>query len=600
MNPLPPIIIQHAAQGAHATLSTGSPVRLCTHNDDEREPHLTQSTARHWRPAVAYNAMVKTVKAAALLIVTALMFAAALRVGTAVSGTDVVTYHNDVSRTGQNLSEALLTSSTVSVSTFGKTRFFAADGKVDAQPLYLSGVAIPGQGTHNVLYVATEHDSVYAFDADTAALLWRVSMLGLGETTSDGRGCSQVVPEIGITSTPVIDRSQGPNGAIYVVAMSKNGSGIYSQRLHALDITSGAELFGGPKNVQATFPGTGAGSAGGTVTFDAKQYEERAGLLLLNGTIITAWTSHCDIDPYTGWIMSYNASTLAQTSVLNVTPNGSRGAFWMAGAGPAADSAGNIYLLAGNGTFDTALDGNGFPSKRNFGNAFLKISASSGLAVTDYFATFDTVQQSSVDRDLGSGGTLVMPDLVDGAGQVRRLAVGAGKDAHIYVVDRGSMGKWNSSSNQIYQEITGALSGSVFSMPAYFDGTVYYGASGDSLKAFPVSNARLASTPASRSARTFAYPGTTPGISADGTANAILWAVENTNPAVLHAYDARDLSRELYNSNQAAAGRDAFGPGNKFITPTIVNGGVYVGSTNGVAAFGRLILNPPTNLRIIR
>jgi hypothetical protein len=298
--------------------------------------------------------------------------------------------------------------------------------------------------------------------------------------------------------------------------------------------------------------------------------------------------------------MSFNGSTLAQTSVLNVTPNGSRGAFWMAGAGPAADSAGNIYLLAGNGTFDTTLDTGGFPSQRNFGNAFLKVSASSGLAVTDYFATFDTVQQSNVDRDLGSGGTLVLPDLVDGAGQVRQLAVGAGKDAHIYVVDRGSMGKWHTSSNQIYQEITGALSGGVFSMPAYFDRTVYYGASGDSLKAFPISNARLASTPASKSVRTFAYPGTTPGISASGTANAILWSVENTNPAVLHAYDARDLSRELYNSSQAAAGRDAFGAGNKFITPTIVNGRVYVGTPNGVAAFGRLTPSAPTNLRIVR
>jgi hypothetical protein len=460
-------------------------------------------------------------------------------------------------------------------------------------------VAVPGQGTHNVLYVATEHDSVYGFEADTGAVLWHTSMLGAGEITSDGRGCSQVVPEIGITSTPVIDRTRGPNGVIYVAAMSKNGS-TYFQRLHALDVTSGAELFGGPKNVQATFPGTGAGSSGGTLSFDSKQYEERAGLLLLNGTIITAWTSHCDIDPYTGWIMSFNASTLAQTSVLNVTPNGSRGAFWMGGAGPAADSAGNIYLLDGNGTFDTSLDGNGFPGQRNFGNAFLKVSTSAGLAVTDYFATFDTVQKSNADSDLGSGGTLVLPDLVDGTGQVRQLAVGAGKDAHIYVVDRSSMGKWHASSNQIYQEITGALGGGVFSMPAYFDGTLYYGASGDTLKAFSISNARLSSTPASKTVRTFAYPGTTPGISASGTANAILWALENANPAVLHAYDARDLSRELYNSNQAAASRDAFGPGNKFITPTIVNGRVYVGTTNGVAAFGSLGPSAPTNLRITR
>jgi hypothetical protein len=544
---------------------------------------------------------VKTVTAVVSLIVgTALVFAAERRTGAAGASTDVVTYHNDTARTGQNLNETLLTPSTVNVSAFGKKGFFPVDGKVDAQPLYLSGVAIPGQGMHNVLYVATEHDSVYGLDAGTGAVLWHVSMLGSGETTSDGRSCGQVVPEIGITSTPVIDRSLGPNGAIYVVAMSKDGSGTYVQRLHALDVTSGAELFGGPRNVQATFPGTGAGSSGGTVIFDPKQYEERAALLLLNGMIITAWSSHCDINPYTGWIMSYDPSTLAQTSVLNVTPNGTRGAFWMAGAGPAADSAGNIYLLDGNGTFDTALDANGFPSQRNFGNAFLKVSTSGGLAVTDYFATFNTVQQSDADTDLGSGGTLVLPDLVDGAGQVRRLAVGAGKDAHIYVVDRDSMGKWNASSNQIYQEVTGELGGAVFSMPAYFDGNLYYGAVGDTLKAFSVSSARLSLTPASRSAGTFTYPGTTPGISASGTTNAIVWAVENTNPAVLHAYDARDLSHELYNSNQAAAGRDAFGPGNKFITPTIVNGRVYVGTTNGVAAFGSLGPRAPTNLRIIK
>ena len=542
--------------------------------------------------------MHKTLKIVAFLTASALAFALQTHTLPSSGGADVLTYHNDNARTGQNLNETILTPATVSVSTFGKIGFFTVDGKVDAQPLLLAGVPIAGQGTHNVLYVATEHDSVYALDSDSGAVLWRASMLGAGETTSDGRSCSQVTPEIGVTSTPVIDRSRGPNGALYVVAMSKNGSGTYVQRLHALDVTSGAELFGGPKIVQASVPGTGAGSSLGTLTFDPKQYEERAALLLLNGMIITAWTSHCDINPYTGWIMSYNASTLVQASVLNVTPNGSRGAFWMAGAGPAADSAGNVYLLDGNGTFDTTLNGSGFPSQGNFGNAFLKVSTTSGLAVADYFATFDTVSKSNADSDLGSGGTLVLPDLVDGGGQTRHLAVGAGKDAHIYVVDREAMGKWNASSNLIYQDITGALGGAVFSMPAYFNGKLYYGASGDALKAFPIVNARLSSTAASRSARTFAYPGSTPGISASGTSNAILWAVENSNPAVLHAYDAQDLSHELYNSSQAAAGRDAFGAGNKFITPTIVNGRVFVGTTNGIAVFSRIGPGAPTGLRI--
>jgi hypothetical protein len=534
-------------------------------------------------------------------IAVALTFAATTRMTTSSVAVDVVTYHNDTARTGQNLNETLLTPSTVSVSTFGKIGFFPVDGRVDAQPLFLSRVAIPGMGTHDVLYVVTEHDSVYALDAASGGVLWHASMLGSGETTSDTRGCSQVTPEIGITSTPVIDRSRGANGTIYVVAMSKNGSGVYFQRLHALDVATGAELLGGPRTIQGMFPATGPLSSGGFVTFDAKQYEERSALLLLNGQIIMAWTSHCDIDPYTGWIMAYNASTLAQSGVLDVTPNGSRGGFWMAGAGPAADAVGNVYLLDGNGTFDTTLDGNGFPSQGNFGNAFLKISTSSGLKVADYFATFDTVAKSNGDTDLGSGGTLVLPDLIDGAGRTRHLAVGAGKDAHIYVVDRDSMGKWNSSSNnQIYQDLSGSLGNSVFSMPAYFNNTLYYGAVGSALKAFSIVNAQLSPTAVSASARTFPYPGTTPGVSAAGSANAIVWAVENANPAVLHAYDARDLSRELYNSSQAPAGRDAFGNGNKFITPTIVNGHVYVGTASGVAQFGAPNTpSAPTGLRIL-
>jgi len=530
------------------------------------------------------------------LAATAAVWIAAGRRVTSTGGVDVVTFHNDNARTGQNLSETSLTPSTVNATTFGRVGLYALDGKVDAQPLYLSAVAIPGQGTHNILYAATEHDSVYALDADSGAVIWHDALLGQGESPSDGRSCSQVVPEIGITSTPVIDRSRG---IIYVVTMAKNGSGQYVQRLFGLDITSGAQLL--LTDVTASVPGSGAGGSGGMVTFDPKQYEERAALLLLNGNVITAWTSHCDIDPYTGWIMSYDAATLTQTSVLNATANGSRGAFWMAGDGPAADSSGNIYLLEGNGTFDAALDGNGFPIHGNYGNAFLKVSTAGHLAVADYFEMFNSVSESNADQDLGSGGAIVLPDLVDANSQVRHLAVGAGKDAHLYVVDRDAMGKWNSSSNLIYQDLTGALGGGVFSTPAYFNGTLYYGASGDALKAFPVVNARVAATAASKSARTFTYPGTTPGISASGSTNGIVWAVENTGTAVLHAYDARDLSHELYNSSQAAGGRDNFGGGNKFITPTIVNGHVYVGTSTGVAVFGALVVPPasPTNLHVV-
>jgi hypothetical protein len=567
-------------------------LRILSEHFSEGSTPMRNSTAG--RPALKATVLVV---AAAFALAATKPAGAPRRVatpGNSVSATDVLTYHNDNARTGQNLNETVLTPGNVGVTTFGKVGFFPVDGRVDAQPLYLSGVAFPGQGTHNVLYVASEHGSLYAFDADTGAVLWHVSLLLAGESPSDDRGCGQVTPEIGITSTPVIDRTRGPSGAIYVVAMSKNAAGSYFQRLHALSVTTGAELFGGPQDVHGSFPKTG-----GSVVFDAKQYEERAGLLLLNGQIITAWTSHCDDNPYTGWIMAYDASTLAQVSVLDVTPNGSEGAFWMAGAGPAADAQGNIYLLDGNGTFDTVLDGTGFPNQGDFGNAFLEVSTSSGLKVADYFATWDTVAKSSADTDLGSGGTLVLPDLIDGGGVTRHLAVGAGKDSHIYVVDRDSMGKFNSSSNQNYQDIDGALPGGVWSMPAYFNNAVYYGSVGSPIKRFAISNAKLSLTPSSTTGHSFGYPGATPGISANGNSNAILWAVENGNTAVLHAYDALNLSRELYNSSQAPSGRDAFGPGNKFITPTIVNGHVYVGTTDGVAAFGLLpaviVLDSPVN-----
>jgi outer membrane protein assembly factor BamB len=532
-------------------------------------------------------------RALAFLTSSALFFTVVIGAGSP-SANDVTTYHNDTARTGQTLTETVLTPATVNMATFRKTGFLPTDGNVDAQPLYLSAVAVPGLGTPNVVYVVTEHDSVYAFNADTAALVWRVSLLGPGETTSDTRGCSQVTPEIGITATPVIDRSRGRSGALYVVAMSRDGAGHYFQRLHALDVATGAELFAGPTTIQAVFP-----SAGGTVVFDPQQYKERAALLLTNGRIITTWASHCDISPYTGWILAYDPATLAQTSVLNVTPNGSDGAIWMAGAGPAADAAGNVYLLDGNGTFDTALDGSGFPSRGDFGNAFLKISTGAGLAVADYFASSDTVQQSDADQDLGSGGAMVLPDVIDGSGAVRHLAVGAGKDTHLYVVDRDAMGKWNGAMNQIYQDVTGALAGGVFSAPAYFDHTVYVGGVDDGIKAFSVVNGRLSSTAVSRTAHAFGYPGAAPAISANGTANAILWAVENTNPAILHALDARDLSHELYASSQAPAGRDTVGPGNKFITPTIANGHVYVGTTNGVAMFGVVrVPSAPTGVHV--
>ena len=497
-------------------------------------------------------------------------------------GVDVTTHHNDLSRTGQNLNEVMLTPANVKSATFGKIGFFAVGGLVDAQPLYLSNVTIPGKGTHDVLYVVTENDSAYAFDATTGEVFWQVSALLAGETFSDNRGCDQVIPNIGITSTPVIDRT---HGAIYLVAMSKDASGKYHQRLHALDLTSGAELFGGPVTIQATYPGTGPNSTGSNVVFDPGQYKERAALLLLNGVVYTAWASHCDFDPYNGWIMGFSASTLAMTTVLNITPNGTEGAIWMSGAGPAVDSTGNIYLLDANGTFDTSLDSRGFPSHGDFGNAFLKLSATGGLAVADYFEMVNQDFENTHDQDLGSGGALLILDLTDNSGAIRHLAVGAGKDANMYVVNRDSMGKFNPAGGNAYQEIDGI--GQVFSSPAYFNNTVYFGPVGTSMKAFGIANALLSSTPSSQTASSFAYPGVTPAISANGSTNAILWAVENSGGAgVLHAYDPANLATELYNSSQAGT-RDNFSD-NKFITPTIANGKVYVGTPTGVIVFGLL------------
>ena len=501
--------------------------------------------------------------------------------------TDVVTYKNDVGRTGQNLTESLLTLTNVSATTFGLLRNLSVDGKVDAQPLYLAQLGINGSA-HDVVYVATEADSVYAFDADTGATLWHVSLLPSGESVSDARGCSQVIPTIGITSTPVIDRGAGPNGAIFVVAMSKDTSSAYHQRLHALDVTTGAELFNGPVAISATYTSSAAGSA--AATFDPGQYEERAALLLSQGIVYTSWTSHCDDQPYSGWIMGYNETTLAQAGVLSIGPNSNAGpSIWMAGGGPGADASGNIYLLSANGVFESALDANSFPNKQDYGNSFLKIAATPGaLAVSDYFAMWNEVSESNIDQDLGSGGELLLPDLTDSSNTVRHLVVGAGKDGNIYVVNRDNMGKFTFVGNSIWQQLNGVLPGGIFSTPAYYNGTLYYGDVNGTLKSFPITNAMLATAPASQSSTEFPYPGTAPAVSANGTANGIVWTHENSNPAVLHAYDASNLAHELYNSTQAANNRDRIGAGNKFITPTIADGKVFVGTQNSVAVFGLL------------
>jgi hypothetical protein len=498
---------------------------------------------------------------------------------------DVLTYHNNPSRQGLNNFETILTPAKVNSTSFGLLFNLPVDGKVDAQPLYVSDVVIAGKGTYNLLIVATEHGSVYAFAARLGTKLWQVSVLKPGETASDSMNCGQITPEIGVTATPVISRTQGPNGAIYLVAMSKDGSGNYHQRLHALDLTTGAELFKGPKEIHASYPGAGDNSSNGRVVFDPKQHVDRPGLLLLNNVVYTAWGSHCDIRPYTGWVIGYNASTLAQQAVLNLAPNGSGAAVWMAGAGIAGDPFGNICIMVGNGDFDTNLNANGFPKNGNYGNAFVRLSTSGGLAVADYFTMRDQQQENDADTDLGSGGVLILPQMKDSTGKIRYLAVGAGKDTNIYLVGRYAMGKFNPNVNNLRQEIDGALPGGAWSMPALLGNKLYYGSVGHPIYAFQFSKALLSAGPVMQTSNSFGYPGATPSISANRGANAIVWAAENGDMTVLHAYKASDL-QEIYNSDQAPNGRDHFGKGNKFITPTIAGGQVFVGTTNSVGVFG--------------
>lgn len=410
-------------------------------------------------------------------------------------------------------------------------------------------------------------------------------MLGTGETPSDPRNCGQVVPEIGITATPVVDRSKD---LLYVAAMSKDAGGHYYQRVHALSLASGKDLYSGV--VQASTPGIGDGSSNGAVNFDPGQYKERPGLLLVGTTLYTSWGSHCDNKPYSGWVLSYSTDTGKQTGVFNFAPNGGEAAPWNAGAGPAADAAGNVFISLGNGTFDTGLTPRGFPRLGAYGNAVVKLSSTNGaLEATDYWTMDNSNLESGGDTDLGSGGLMLLPSQVDSGGITRKLAVAAGKDSNLYVLNQESLGRYDASANAtVYQVLPGALSNGMWSSPAYFNGHIFYGSVNSVLRSFDLRNARLSSSPSSSTTVAFAYPGTTPSVSAYGTQNGIVWAVENTSPAVLHAFDAGNLATEFYNSNQVAGGRDQFGSGNKFMTPMIANGKVYVGTPNSVAVFGIL------------
>ena len=407
-----------------------------------------------------------------------------------VRAQDVLTYHNNNSRNGLDNKETTLTLTNVNSASFGKLFTVAADGLVDAEPLYLSAVTIGGV-THNVLIVATEHGTVYAYDADTGASIWQVTTLKAGETTSDNRGCSQVTPEIGITSTPVMVRPKTGNPVIYVVAMSKDASENYHQRLHALDATTGAELHKGPVDISAQYPGTGDNSSGGFVMFDPAQYKERAGLLVVGSTIYLAWASHCDFRPYTGWIMGYNINTLSQTTVLNVTPNGNEGAIWRSGAGMAADGSGNIFLLDANGVFDTHAQCVGLPER---GRLRQRISAADDERRASGRGLFRNGQRGVGERKRhrpGFGRDVVNQRRTIPLERRGNWQWEPGKDSNLYVVDRTNMGKFSSTSNNMYQELTGALPGGIWAMPAAFNGSIYYGPVGSPLLRFQFKNAKL-------------------------------------------------------------------------------------------------------------
>jgi hypothetical protein len=490
----------------------------------------------------------------------------------------VTTWHNDNSRSGLNTTETALTLANVNTTKFGKLFSCTVEADVYAQPLYVPNVAIASKGTHNVIFVATEKDTLYAFDADTNANpclpLWQVTLLGSGETaldTTSGDGCVDAVsPDIGITGTPVIDLS---TKTLYVVTTSKISGSAYFQRLHALDVTTGAEKFGGPVPIQATISGT---------SFDPAIHLQRPGLLLQGGAVYIAWASYCDNGPYHGWVLGYNASSLLQVSKFNDTPNGTLGGIWMSGAGPASDESGNVYLITGNGTFDANAGGT------DFGDTFLKLTGS--LSVVDWFTPFNEDLLNTGDQDVGGGGSVLLLD--NPGGPNAHLLIGGGKEGKLYLVNRDGMGHFNTGSDsQIVQSFSPTGHG-IFATPVFWQNKLYLAPSTSPMSqfVFDATTGKFNTIAAFQSAATFSFPGATPSLSANGTANVILWAIERPSgggTAVLHAYDASNLS-ELWNSSMAAGGRDQAGSAVKFTVPTIAHGKVYIGTHGELDVFGLL------------
>jgi len=516
----------------------------------------------------------------------------------------VTTYHNNLSRDGTNTKEYALTTSNVNSSAFGKLFSCAVDGEVYAQPLWVANLAIGG-GHHNVIFAATQNDSVYAFDADAKPCvpLWKKSFLGTGVTPvapSDTGEASDINTTIGITGTPVIDAG---TQTLYVVAKTKEGSN-YHQRLHALSLIDGTEKFSGPMDLTTALTVSGSGDTGdasvgcssspGNIAFCPLRENQRAGLALANGFVYIAWASHGDVQPYHGWIMRFNASNISQAPVLfNDSPNGRESGIWMAGGAPAFDASNNIYVLTGNGDYDST---NG-----DYGDSFLKLN--SALAVQDWFTPAAEGTLDSMDLDLGSGGAVILVDLPSSS--VPHVLIGGGKGTNflgqVYVVNRDNMGKFNSGSDAVVQQFS--LGGGIFATPAFWQNTVYVGGVAQNLRAFALSTSTslLNTTATSQSSHSFGFPGATPSVSSAGTTSGtgIVWALDTNSttaanasgtngPAVLYAYDATNLGTQLFRSDTASGAANAAGNAVKFCVPTVANGKVYVGTQSEITVFGLL------------
>jgi hypothetical protein len=508
------------------------------------------------------------------------------------------TYHADRFRSGVNLQEFALTKSTVASATFGKVFSRVVDGQIYAQPLHVANLTIAG-AKHNVVFVATEHSSVYAFEADgrTTAPFWKRSFINpsAGITTIAKPGSALISPEISISSTPVID----PSTSTLYVAVSTSEHGSIVHRLHALSLTTGAEKFGGPIVIQGSVPGAYPGVAvNGRVPFVPKQHLQRPALLLLNGNVYIAYGSNGDQLPYNGWLFAYSAAAtgvLHRVALFCTSPNKGASAIWQSGDGPAADPAGNIYVATGNGDFDLNTGG------RDAGNSVLKLALQAGaLVVTDYFTPSNTADLAAKDLDLGAGGP-ILPSTQTGAAASNLVVVG-GKDGNVYVVNRDNMGKFNASANNNVQTVAVGNpepTNGLFATPVALGSSIYFGEVNEPLELFTFSNGLLSTAPTAQTSNSFLYPGTSPMISTNGSSS-ILWALDlhgyvggtpdgtiNTpGPAVLHAYDGSTL-QELYNSTQAGT-RDRAGKALKFTSPTVANGHVYVGTANELDVYGLL------------